>query len=189
MRFQIFILTIILSFLIGCGGNETPNKPIENKSNITNSTSTPNKTTSQTNTTNAVNTTNSKMEQPIKTPVAQEQNRGETLKSVVDGFYAALAKKDEANTKNFLSADALKYWETEAKSANQKWLIYLLESEEPVTEKREIRNEKISGDSAFAEIKGGSLGEWTPIAFVKENGQWKFASPEKSMEQSNIQKK
>ncbi len=52
----------------------------------------------------------------------------------------------------------------------------------------EVRNEKIEGDSAVAELKGGSLGVWTKIKFVKENGEWKFASPEDSPELEGVTK-
>jgi len=64
----------------------------------------------------------------------------------------------------------------------------LSEAEDPTSEKREVRNEKIEGETAVAEIKGGSLGVWTPIKFVRENGEWKFASPEDSLSLQNIPK-
>lgn len=188
MRFQIFILTIILSFLVSCGGNETNNKTTDNKT-TGNTTNNPiNSNPNPTNQANVGNSGNSGSLNTNKTPIPEKVNEAQTLSSVVTGFYTALAKKDEAGAKKFLSADALKYWENEGKSEKKTWFAILMEYEEPLDAKREIRNEKISGETAFAELKGGPNGEWTPIAFVKENGEWKFASPEKSMEQSNIQK-
>jgi hypothetical protein len=188
MRFQIFILTIILSFMIGCGTNEPPTKPNENKPNTNITAINTNNSANPTNQANAVNSGNSGSLQTTKTPPPQKENEAQTLSSVVTGFYGALAKKDEAGAKKFLSADALKYWENEGKSEKKTWFAILMEYEEPLDAKREIRNEKISGDTAFAELKGGPNGEWTPIAFVKEGSDWKFASPEISMKQSNIEK-
>lgn len=189
MRFQIIILSIILSFMVGCGNNEPVNKPTENKSTTSNIATNPiNSNQNPTNQANTVNSANSGSLSVIKTPPPQKENDAQTLSSVVTGFYTALAKKDEASAKKFLSADALKYWEAEGKSEKKTWFAILMEYEEPLDAKREIRNEKVSGETAFAELKGGPNGEWTPIAFVKEGGEWKFASPAKSMEQSNIQK-
>ncbi len=174
MRFQIFIIIVILSFLIGCS-NDEPSKPITNQA--------------KTNTGNTlVNKPNNSIVETSKTPVATKTDDAESIAPVVTGFYEALKKKDEVGVKKFLSAEALKYLENEAKMEKKTWFIYLLESEEPLDEKREVRNQKISGDKAVAEMKGGSLGEWTPIAFVKENGEWKFASAEESLKLSNIPK-
>ncbi len=113
-------------------------------------------------------------------------NNAPTLAATVQGFYEALNKKDEAGAKKYLSQSAIKYWEEEAKAEKTTWFAYLLESEEPLGEKREVRNEKITNESATADLKGGSLGIWTPISFVKENGEWKFASPKDSFAQQDI---
>ena len=40
----------------------------------------------------------------------------------------------------------------------------------------EFRNEKIEGDKASAELKGGTYVNWTKFNFVKENGEWKFTN-------------
>jgi hypothetical protein len=115
-----------------------------------------------------------------KTPEAATTNTGATIAPVIDGYYEALQKKDEAGVKKYLSAELLKKYEAEAKAEKKTWLAYLLEIEDPVSEKREVRNEKIEGSSAIAEVKGGSLAVWTKYGFVKENGEWKIApeSPE-----------
>lgn len=116
-----------------------------------------------------------------KTPETATSNNAPTLAPIVANFYQALEKKDEAGAKKHLSATALKYWEDEAKTEKTTWLAYLAEIEEPLDEKREVRNEKIEGETAVAEIKGGSSAVWTKIKFVKENGEWKFASPKESL--------
>ena len=159
----IFILTLFLS---SCTSS----------TDTTNSTNTPNKNTNVAtiNTNNPLETT--------KKPEAATTNNAPTLTLVVQGYYAALLRKDEAGARKFLSNSALKYWEEEMKSEDLPTLLAILEDNEaPVEVNREVRNEKITGETAVAEIKGGSLGVWTPIAFVKENGEWKFASPKDSL--------
>jgi uncharacterized protein YceK len=171
MRFFIILLTTILLF--GCSSTET--------SNMATNTKTAN--------TNAANTAVTNAENPLatnKTPETATTNEAPTLAPIVQSYYAALAKKDEAGAKKFLSQSAIKYSEDEAKTEKKPLFAYLLESEEPVTEKREVRNEKIEADSAIAEIKGGSLGVWTKVKFVKENGEWKFASPKESLALQDI---
>ncbi len=172
MRYQILFLFIILSFLIGCGGNTEPTKNTTNSTNTT--------VTNRANTNSPLSTT--------ATPETAKTGEAPNLSKVVQGYYDALNKKDEAATKKFLSANALKYYETEAKSEKKTWFAYLLELEDPVNEKREVRNEKIEGEKADAEIKGGSLGKFTKVAFVKENGEWKFASQDENLKFSDIKK-
>jgi hypothetical protein len=173
MRFQNIFLTAFLIFstaLVGCTKTETPTS--------TNTGKTANANTAIVTADNPLETT--------KKPEAATSNNAPTLAPVVQNFYEALNKKDEAGVRKYLSQSALKYWETEAKTEKKTALAYLSEAEEPIDEKREIRNEKIEGETAVAEIKGGSLGVWTPIKFVRENGQWKFASPEDSLSLQNI---
>jgi hypothetical protein len=112
-----------------------------------------------------------------KTPEAATTNTGESIAPVVEGYCAALRKKDETGLKKFLSQAAIKYWETESKSDKQPILKLIADVEEPLDEKREVRNEKITGETAIAELKGGPYGVWTKVKFIKENGEWKFASP------------
>jgi hypothetical protein len=174
MRFNIFVFTTILAittFFVGCASTETPNN--SNKPANTNS-----------------NTTNLNSNAPLgttKTPEVATSNAAPTVSPVVQGYYAALQKKDEGGAKKFLSASAVKYWEDEMKSEKKNSLLAVLEDDAaPVEEKREVRNEKIEGDSATAEIKGGSSLAWTPVKFVKENGEWKFASPKDSFALQDI---
>ena len=159
MRFFILLLTTVL--FVGCSSTETSNTATNIKTANTN--------TTVTNADNPLATT--------KTPEIATTNDAPTIAPIVQSYYAALNKKDEAGAKKFLSQSAIKYWEDEAKTEKQTMFAYLLESEEPIAERREVRNEKIEADSAIAEIKGGSLGVWTKVKFVKENGEWKFASP------------
>ena len=165
---RISILLFFTVFLIGCGGtSDAPNTA-------------PNAATKNVNA--AMNGKPSDSLETTRTPEAATTNAAPTLAPIVQNYYAALQKKDEAGTKKFLSQAAVKYWDVEAKAEKKTGFAYLLEAEEPVAEKREVRNEKIAGETAIAEIKGGSLGVWTPIKFVKETGEWKFASPKDSLE-------
>ena len=170
MRYQILFLFIISSFLISCGG--TPEAPKNNSNTPKSNTNAPSN--------NSLNTN-----KPTETAKVDDAT---TIKPTIDGFYEALKKKDEAGVKKYLSAAALKYWETEAKAEKKTWFAFLLENEDPIDAKREVRNEKIQGEKAVAELKGGPLGVWTPISFVKENGEWKFDSPEVSQQQSDIKR-
>ncbi|MDQ3180164.1 MAG: hypothetical protein M3Q33_06550 [Acidobacteriota bacterium] len=169
MRFQIIFFTTILILTFSLSGCTSAPE-------TTNSTNLSNK-----NTNTATGNTNNPLETTKKSEAATTNN-APTLAPVVQGYYAALVRKDEAGTKKFLSQSALQYWQEEMKSENKTSLLAILEENEaPVEVKREVRNEKITGDKAVAEIRGGSLGVWTPIAFVKENGEWKFASSKESL--------
>lgn len=172
MRYQILFLLIISIFFISCGSNpETTNKPT-NSANTT------------------VPTKPSNTNSPLGTNRNESVKTGEApaISPVVQGYYEALKKKDEAGAKKFLSAAALKYYEDEAKSEKKTWFAFVLEENDPVDEKREVQNEKIDGDKAVAELKGGSLGVFTKVAFIKENGEWKFDSPVVTNGLSNIKK-
>lgn len=173
MRYQILFLFIILSFLINCGGS--PEKP-----------TTPSNTT---NTNTPKNTNNSNSPISVTTPTPGEKvNEGQTIAPMVQAYFEALQKKDEAGAKKHLSAAALKYYETEAKTENKTWFAFVLEENDPVDQKREVRNEQIQGNKGIAELQGGNLGRWTPFAFIKENGEWKFDSPEVTYKLSELKK-
>ena len=163
---RIYILLFFTVLLSGCSSPEMPNTA-PNAANK-------NANAAAGNANNPLATT--------KSPEVATSNNAPTLAPVVQNYYAALQKKDEAGAEKFLSQAAVKYWDDEAKAEKKTGFAYLLESEEPLAEKREIRNEKIEGETATAEMKGGSLGVWTPIKFVRESGEWKFASPKDSLE-------
>lgn len=176
MRFNILILITILSvtiLFVGCSTTETPT----NSNNSTNANS------------NAANTNSNNSFGTTKTPEAAMNNNAPTLTPIVNGYYEALRKKDEAGVKKYLSQSALKYWEDEMKSEKSPSLIAILtDNEYPVEDKREVRNENIQGDTAIAEVKGGNLAVWTKYKFVRENGEWKFASPKDSPELEGVPK-
>lgn len=175
MRFQIIFSTAIFAFAIalsGCG-SKTPINP----ANAAPANKIANTTLTNSNNPLATN----------RTPEAETSNAAPTLAPVVQNFYAALQKKDEAGARKFLSQSAVAYWQAEMKSQKMTTLLAILEDNEaPVEEKREVRNEQIAGDAGVAEMKGGSLGVWTKTKFVREGGEWKFASPKESLSLQDI---
>lgn len=177
MRHQFLFLLLILSLAAlsaACGESTAP-------ANANVKTNSANTATPNANANNPLGTT--------KAPEAATTNNAPTIAPVVQGYYAALQKKDEAAVKKYLSQSAIKYNEAAMKEEKMtSMLAYLEDAESPVAEKREVRNEKIEGDTATAEIKGGSLGVWTPVKFVKENGEWKFASAEDTLGLQDIGK-
>lgn len=177
MRFQIiFFITIFSTAIVfsGC----TAEKPA-NSANANSSNKTADITTSSANNPMATN----------RTPEAATSNNAPTIAPVVQNFYAALQKKDEAGARKFLSQTAIAYWQAEMKSQKMTTLLAILEDNEaPVEEKREVRNEKIEGEAAIAELKGGNLGVWAKTKFVRESGEWKFASPKESLSLQDIER-
>ena len=172
MRYQFLFILIFSTLLISCGGSPTT-------TSNTNSTA-GNKAPVKTNSNSPVSTT--------KTPEPPKTNEGATLAPIVQAYYDALKRKDEAAAKKMLSAAALKYYEDAAKLEKTTWFAYVLEDSHPVEEKREVRNEAISGERGVVEIKGGNLGVFTKVVFVKEVGEWKFASPADTIGENNIPK-
>lgn len=174
MRF--FILPIFLIFLIftsGCGNNETvTTSPVNTNSSSAN--------ISKTNADNPLNTT--------KAPEAATTNNAPTLAPVVQSYYEALRKKDDAALRKVYSQATLKTLEADMKEENKKSLSEFITELEPVPDKPfEVRNEEIQGDAAIAEIRGGSYPNGIKIKFVRESGEWKMTneSPEvQSVKQS-----
>ncbi len=161
MRFQILFFTTILSLIFiftGCQNQPAANSTVENK------------------TANANMTANSNS--PLaanKAPEAATTNAAPTLAPVVQNYYDALKKKDDAALRKVYAAASLKSAEADMKDEKKTSLAAFISELEPAPDKPyEVRNEKISGDTATAEIKGGSYAVWTPYKFVKENGEWKW---------------
>lgn len=166
MRYQILLFIAILSFSIafaGCGANQ----PAVNNSTNTNAANANSV---------AANGSNNSIPTTKKTEVATTNN-APTLAPVVTAYYEALKKKDEAGLRKVVSQDTLKGWEADMKAEKKTSLIAFLLELEPAPEKPfEVRNEKIEGDSAVAELRGGSYAVWTPFKFVRENGEWKITN-------------
>ncbi|MCA1622996.1 MAG: nuclear transport factor 2 family protein [Acidobacteria bacterium] len=166
MRFQNIIFIAILVFSISAVGCST--------------TETPTNTTTKTTNTNAaaVNADNPLTTQ--KTPEETTTNKAETIAPVVQAYCAAMRKKDDAALRKIYSQAALKSLEADMKEEKQTSLAEYL-STEPVGEKPcEVRNEKIEGEKAIAEVRTETYPNGVKMYFVKENGGWKMTneSPE-----------
>ncbi|CAN5285892.1 hypothetical protein BH20ACI1_BH20ACI1_06540 [soil metagenome] len=173
MRFQITVLTLLAAiFLIGCTQTEVP----------VNTADKPNKN---------INTASGNTNNPLAPNAAPEEattNNAPTLSPIVKAYYEALKNNDDAALRKVFSQDTLKSFEADMKEENQKSLVKFITELEPVPDKPfEVRNEKIEGDTAIAELRGGSYPNGIDIKFVKENGEWKMTneSPEfQSVKQS-----
>lgn len=170
MRF--FILLFLTVFLIGCSTSENSNTAINTKPSAANSVTS--------NADNPLNTT--------KAPEAATTNNAPTLVPVVEAYYAALKTKNDAALKKIYSQETLKSLEADMKSEKKTSLSAFITELEPVPDRPfEVRNEQIQGDTAIAEMRGGSYPNGIKIKFVRENGEWKMTneSPEiQSVKQS-----
>lgn len=97
--------------------------------------------------------------------------------ATLTAFYEASKNKDVTGVKKHLSKKSLELFETEAKKSGKPLDDFLKEAvADPVADKMpELRNEKISGDTATVEMKRDKSDQWDTVAFVKEDGEWKLA--------------
>lgn len=115
-------------------------------------------------------------------PVGDKTNDATSLAPVIMAYYEALKKKDDAAFRKFYSAAAIKELEAGMKTDGKKTIVSYIDASEPAGEKPfEVRNEKIEGDTAMAEIRGGAYDSWTKWKFVKENGEWKKVAPSEDL--------
>ena len=180
MRFQILIFSTILIFsmlLTGCPGGEQP------KAN-----------TNQSVNTSVNRTTNSGSNLTTTTPTPQATtNDAPTVKSVVTAYCDAWTKKDEAALRKVYSQATLKSFEADMKAENEKSLFKHLDADKVSNKLCEVRNEKIEGDVAIAEMKTEGAPNGFNVKFVKESGEWKLTNefpdfPKKSQESPNTAK-
>jgi hypothetical protein len=112
---------------------------------------------------------------------SRDTRNAPTLAPVVQQYYDALKTKDDAKLKETLTADFLKNIEDDMKASNRKDLAaFVAETDYREGQTIEVRNEKIEGDKAVAQLRGGAYKNWTAFEFAKEDGKWKFTggSPE-----------
>jgi hypothetical protein len=168
MRFHFLIIIVIIAFFSACKPTvESPKNSAVNTGN----TNLPIKSAGNSN--SPLGTT--------KTPEAPKVNDSESIKPVVLAHFEALSKKDDAGLRKVYSAETLKSFEADMKADKITTLhAFIGDSEPNLKQPYEVRNEELKGDSAIAEIKGGSFGVWTKMKFVKEGGSWKMTneSPE-----------
>jgi hypothetical protein len=170
MRFKsqfLIIFAAISISLAACGGTPSPNANTANANAGSNAANAP------ANTDNPVATT--------KKAEAPTTNNAPTIGPVVQAYYDALKKKDDAALQNVLSAAYIKGVQADMKAEKKTGMAAYLAEYDTIPEKPvEVRNERIEGDKAVAELKGGAYVNWTAFSFINEGGKWKFTggSPE-----------
>jgi hypothetical protein len=144
--------------------------------------------------TGATKPTNSGSNLTPTTPTPESTtNDAPTVKPVVTAYCDAWTKKDEAALRKVYSQGTLKSFEADMKADNEKSLIKHLDADVVSNKLCEVRNEKIEGDVAIAELKTEGAPNGFKVKFVKENGEWKLTNefpdfPKKSSESSNTAK-
>jgi hypothetical protein len=145
-----------------CGGNVESNSTNSNRPAVSNSGAS-NVSVSE----NAVGTT--------KKPVAETTNNAASLAPVIQAYYDALRKKDDTALRDILSSAYLAKVSADMKKDKKiAMAAYLAEYDTIPDRPVEVRNEKITGDRAVAEIRGGAYINWTNVGFIKEGGKWKI---------------
>ncbi len=164
------IISISAVFLTACPSAEQPKPNTANNSNTTN-------VSNGGGNINANNGGNSQITPPTPKPVAETTNNAPTLAPILQGYYDALKKKDDAAVKNVMSAGFIKSIEADMKEEKKTSIAAFLAETDTIPDKpMEVRNEQIEGDKGVAEVKGGAYPNWTPFAFVKEGGAWKISN-------------
>ena len=160
MQLKIFLTLITTALLLaGCGTDTTTNVANTNVANVN---------------TNAA-PANTAVLEPTKKPETATTNNAPTLAPVVQTYYEALKKKDDALLRSVMSQEFLKSIEADMKQEKKTGLAAYMAETDTIPEKPvEVRNERIEGNNAVAEIKGGAYLTWTPFAFANEGGKWKF---------------
>jgi hypothetical protein len=155
------LIALILSslFISACGDSTTPtnsnnaatNRPANGNTNV-------NGLTPQT-----------------PTPEATSNN-APTLTPVYKAYCAAWVKRDEAALRKVYSSDTIADFEKTMKEDGIKSLADFLSDDKASNELCEARNEKISGDTATAEVRTLGYPNGIVVVFVKENGEWKLTN-------------
>lgn len=164
MRFQTIIFCTILTFSIFLTGCPSAEQPKTNTNTATNQTSGGNS-----NGGNSALTTS-------KTPTEATTNDAPTVAPVFKAYCDALTKKDEAALRKVYAQSTLKSLEADMKAENEKSLVKYLEADQVSNKLCEVRNEKIEGEVAVAEVKTEGAPNGFKVKFVRENGEWKLTN-------------
>ena len=103
-------------------------------------------------------------------------NNAPTLNPVYKAYCAAWEKKDEKALRAVYSSDTIKDFEQQMKEDNIRSLSEFLAEDNASTSLCEARNEKITGDTATAEVRTKGYPNGITVVFVKENGEWKLTN-------------
>ncbi|HVF29912.1 MAG TPA: hypothetical protein VNA22_03030 [Pyrinomonadaceae bacterium] len=157
-----FILSIAAMASAACGDGGTNTASNAKNANVANA--------------NPTAPANANTLETTKTAEAATTNAAPNITPIVHSYYEALKKKDDALLRSVLSAEFIKSVEADMKVDKKSGSLaaYMSEFDEVPEKPIEVRNEKIDGNNAVAELKGGVYVNWTPLAFVNEGGKWKF---------------
>ena len=103
-------------------------------------------------------------------------NKAPTLNPIYKAYCAAWEKKDEKALRSIYSSDTIKDFERQMKEDNVRSLSEFLAEDNASTSLCEARNEKITGDTASAEVRTKGYPNGITVVFVKENGEWKLTN-------------
>ena len=103
-------------------------------------------------------------------------NNAPTLGPVYKAYCAAWEKKDEKALRSIYSSDTIQDFERQMKEDNIRSLAEFLSDDNASTSLCEARNEKITGDTATAEVRTKGYPNGITAVFVKENGEWKLTN-------------
>jgi hypothetical protein len=109
-------------------------------------------------------------------PPIADNIEGSSPSDVYRTAHIARQKKDIETLKKIFAKDVLGFF-TEVGKADKKSLDDMLREmcEEADPGQPEVRNEKITGETAMIEYKED--GSWRPMHFVREDGAWKMTIP------------
>lgn len=133
---------------------------------------------------NAVTTGNTASNDALSSVPASNKetttNQAETVAPVLKAFCDAITKKDDAALRAVYSAASVKSLEARMKSEKYKTMVEMFEMDQISNKLCEVRNEKITGDVAIAELKTEGAPNGIKVKLVKEGGAWKLTneSPE-----------
>ena len=164
MRFKTILISVLgalAALAAGCGGTTTSTNV--SNANVANANA------------NAVSpATNSGIE-TTKKPEAAKFNDAPTLAPVVQKYYEALKKKDDALLKSVMSQEFIKSVEADMKEEKKTGIAAYMAEFDTIPDKPvEVRNERMENNDGVAELKGGAYATWTPFAFINEGGKWKL---------------
>ena len=143
--------------------------------------------TNNTNNSNNSNTTSNTTANKNTTPPASTGDYS-TPTAAFKTFYEAAKANDVEGLKRSFSKRTMEEVTKDAAKSNKTVDESLKEiSKDTPVGLPEIRNEKIEGDKATAEMKDDKMDRWIKVYFVKEDGKWKIAlDEEKSAGMENM---
>ena len=104
---------------------------------------------------------------------------GSSPSATAKAYYEASKSSDIKTMKSLMSKNTLDMLDKLAKAQNKSVddMLKASHAAMPPPATFDTRNEKIDGDNATLEVNQDGKGNWQTVNFVKEDGQWKLASP------------